>query len=86
MSVGRICVRAVHTADPVETLRAAGRRMRDHAVGCLVVVDRKGAPTGIVTDRDLMLRCVAEGDAADAVSVAQAMSAPVVSVLPDRVG
>lgn len=80
MSVGKICVRAVHTAEAGETLRAAGARMRDHAVGCLVVVDRKGLPAGIVTDRDLMLRCVAEDDSPDAVSVAQAMSTPVVSV------
>lgn len=79
MSVGRICMRAVSTADPEETLAAAGARMRDHAVGSLVVVDAKGIPVGMLTDRDLMLRCVAEGDDPHAVRVAQAMSAPVIT-------
>jgi len=79
MSVGRICMRAVSTAEPEETLAAAGARMRDHAVGSLVVVDAKRMPVGIVTDRDLMLRCVAGGDDPDTVRVAQAMSAPVVT-------
>lgn len=79
MSVGRICMRAVSTAEPEETLAMAGARMRDHAVGCLVVVDAKRVPVGMVTDRDLMLRCVAGGDDPEDVRVAQAMSAPVVT-------
>jgi CBS domain-containing protein len=66
-------------AAPDETLRAAGRRMREQGVGSLVVVDGKTRPVGIVTDRDLMLRCVADADDADDVRVAQVMSTPVVT-------
>lgn len=79
MSVGRICVRSVATATPQETLREAARRMREHAVGSLVVVDGKTRPVGVLTDRDVMLRCVAGADDADDVRVAQAMSTPVVT-------
>jgi CBS domain-containing protein len=79
MSVGRICVRSVATATAEETLRAAAQRMSEHAVGSLVVVDGKNRPVGVLTDRDLMLRCVAEGGDADEVRVAQAMSTPVVT-------
>jgi CBS domain-containing protein len=79
MSVGRICVRSVATASADETLRVAGQRMRDHGVGSLVVVDGKTRPVGVLTDRDLMLRCVAGSDDAATVAVAQAMSTPVVT-------
>src|SRR5689334_12796144 len=42
-----------------ETVAEAARRLRDERVGCLVVT-RDGRPIGIVTDRDLALRVVAE--------------------------
>ncbi|APR88026.1 CBS domain protein [Minicystis rosea] len=43
-----------------ETAGAAARRMRDFRVGCVVVV-RESRPVGILTDRDIVLRVVAEG-------------------------
>ena len=43
-----------------ETAATAARRMRDFRVGCVVVV-RESRPVGILTDRDLVLRVVAEG-------------------------
>jgi CBS domain-containing protein len=43
-----------------ETAFNVARRMRDFHVGCVVVV-RESHPIGIVTDRDLVLRVVAEG-------------------------
>lgn len=47
-------------ADLDETAIDVARRMRDFRVGC-VVVTRGARPIGIVTDRDLALRVVAEG-------------------------
>jgi CBS domain-containing protein len=47
-----------------ETVAEAARRLRDQRVGCLVVT-RDGRPIGIVTDRDLALRVVAEARDAD---------------------
>ncbi|MEZ4416057.1 MAG: CBS domain-containing protein [Gemmatimonadota bacterium] len=61
MSAGRICTRVVQTATAHEPVFDAARRMRDHHVGTLVVVDDDRRPIGIVTDRDLTVRCVAEG-------------------------
>jgi len=34
--------------------------MREHNVGTVVVTDERGRPTGILTDRDLSLRVIAE--------------------------
>jgi len=43
-----------------EPVIEVARKMRDGRVGC-VVVTRRGRPIGIVTDRDLAVRAVAEG-------------------------
>lgn len=50
----------VATVTTDETLEHAARVMRDRRVGCLIVT-QAGHPIGIVTDRDLVLRAVAEG-------------------------
>ena len=60
MSVGRICVREVELADPDEAVQLAARRMHDHNVGTLVVCDASRRPVGMLTDRDLAVRVVAE--------------------------
>jgi CBS domain-containing protein len=43
-----------------ESVASAAKRLRDERVGCLVVT-RGGHPIGILTDRDLAVRVVAEG-------------------------
>jgi len=59
MSIGRICVRSVDLANPQESAWEAAERMRQRAVGSLVVVDANIHPVGIVTDRDLVERVLA---------------------------
>ena len=52
--------RPVITATLDDTVFDVACRMRDQHVGCVVVV-RDGRPIGMLTDRDLVLRVVAEG-------------------------
>jgi CBS domain-containing protein len=61
MSVGRICVREVDTAQPEESVAVAAQRMHQRAVGTLVVVNDASQVVGIVTDRDLVSRLLATG-------------------------
>lgn len=61
MSIGRICRREVHVASTTESARAVAERMREHNVGTMVVLDERKRPAGVVTDRDLVLRVMAEG-------------------------
>ena len=44
-----------------ETLAQAARRMRDLDVGALPVCGDDDQLTGIITDRDIVIRCVASG-------------------------
>ena len=76
MKVGEVCVRDVEVAGPRESARDAARRMSERAVGTLVVVDALRRPLGIVTDRDVMVRCVAEPHDPARTEVARIMSGP----------
>ena len=71
----------VRTAAPDTQLREVAVMMRDGDVGSLPVVEN-GKLVGIVTDRDIVVRAVAEGR--DATSpVSEAMTAEIYAVRPD---
>ncbi|HUL04347.1 MAG TPA: CBS domain-containing protein [Gemmatimonadales bacterium] len=78
MSAGRICSRVVVTALPGELVRVAARRMAEHDVGTLVVIKDKVSreAIGIVTDRDIAIRCVADGLDPDQSLVSTIMTTP----------
>ncbi|HVL47076.1 MAG TPA: CBS domain-containing protein [Candidatus Thermoplasmatota archaeon] len=81
MIVDSVMTRKVVTIAPRASAREASRLMRAKAIGCLVVVDG-GAPLGVVTERDLAFRVLAEGRDPDGTRVADVMSAPVATVDP----
>jgi CBS domain-containing protein len=57
------------TGEASATLADAARAMRDDDIGAVLVVDN-GAVTGIVTDRDIAVRAVADGADPQATKVA----------------
>jgi CBS domain-containing protein len=76
------------TADPrtVETgatVADAAREMRDGDVGAVVVVDN-GKVAGIITDRDIAVRVVAEGLDPDATRVGEAGTMDPVTLTVDQ--
>lgn len=81
MEIKDIMVRKVLTAGPDETVTAAAKKMRDANIGCLVIVN-SGTMRGIVTDRDLTVRCSSEGHDPRTSKVSQFMTAEVVSAQP----
>ena len=83
LRVKDVKVRSVMTASPDERALDAARRLSDKQLGTLVVVDATGRPLGILTDRDLMERCVVQGRNARRVRVGDVMSGPVIWVRDD---
>ena len=57
MSLERICNKIVVTISPDATALEAAKLMQSKHVGCLVVTDGS-RPTGILTDRDIVLKLV----------------------------
>lgn len=80
MSVGRICVREVVLAEQDETVAEAAARMDREGVGTLIVTGEDDRPVGILTDRDVALRCVGQGLDPHVTEVADLMTAPVRAV------
>jgi CBS domain-containing protein len=60
MKLSDIFTREVVAAGPEEPLAAIARRMKEHHVGAVVIVEDQ-RPVGIVTDRDLALALGAQG-------------------------
>lgn len=74
MSVKRICNPEVDVISADETVQTAAGRMHARKVGTLVVVNKRQEPVGIVTDRDLAVRIVAEGRDATMTQVGEVMT------------
>lgn len=82
MSVKRYCSRNVDTVTPAESVQTAAGRLHARKVGCLVVVDalNQRQPIGIVTDRDIAVRVVAEGRDPQSTCISDIMT-----LFPDKV-
>jgi CBS domain-containing protein len=81
-------IREIMTADPrtVESsasLTDAARAMRDDDIGAVLVVDG-GQVTGIVTDRDIAVRAVAEGADPQSTKVADVCSSQLTALTVDQ--
>lgn len=74
MSVGRICVRDVDVAELDEAVWEAAERMHQRAVGTLVILNDAKQPIGIMTDRDLVERVLAQRLDPTTTSVRQVMT------------
>ena len=71
----------IRTATPETTLREAAQMMREGDVGAVPVVEN-GRLVGIITDRDVVIRAVADGKPADS-PVTDAMTRELVTAAPD---
>jgi len=82
MTAGRICSRVLATASPHESVLKAARRMAEYDVGALVVLkeDRATRAVGVITDRDIVMRCVAEQLDPERATVSEIMTTPVFTV------
>lgn len=63
-------VRSVVTVEADESVASAAQKLADAHVGCVVVV-REGRPIGMLTDRDLVVRVLAQGRSATATRVSE---------------
>lgn len=83
MKVRDIMTNGVIRIHPEETVEVAARALAHYNIGALPVCDDKGALCGMVTDRDLVTRCVASNQSPATTTVRQVMTAQVLSVQPD---
>jgi len=81
LKVEDVMVKEVITIDENLTVKEAAGIMNKFEIGCLIAV-RKGKAMGIITERDLLKRVVAEAKDATETKVKDIMSSPLVVVEP----
>ena len=84
-SVEDIMTASPAMCSPDTPLQDVARMMVDNDCGCIPVVEVDGArvPVGVITDRDIASRVVAEGRDARSLSAGDAMTRPAISVARD---
>jgi CBS domain-containing protein len=82
-SVGDIMTRNPRTVEAGDSVAEAARQMRDGDFGSVLVLDN-GRVDGIVTDRDIAVRAVAEGRDPESTQVSEIYSTGVATVEPSQ--
>ena len=73
---------AIHIS-PTESVEVAARTLTHYNIGVLPVCGNDGKVCGLVTDRDLVTRCMASGRVPSQTTVRDIMTSQVTSVQPD---
>ncbi|WP_026239964.1 CBS domain-containing protein [Parafrankia discariae] len=81
-TVAEVMTREPAIVQPDQSLAEAARTMRETDAGDVLVVD-DGKLVGILTDRDIVIRIVAENRDTSAAKVREAFSAELETVTPD---
>ena len=81
-TVEEIMTRDPRTIDASDTIADAARVMRDADIGDVIVMD-DGQVSGIVTDRDIAVRGVADGRDPDSTSVSEVCTTGVETMAPE---
>ena len=83
MKVKEVMTPKVIRISPEETAAVAARTLTHYNIGALPVCGSDGRVCGVVTDRDLVTRCLASGRMPGATKVRDVMSGNVVAAQPD---
>lgn len=82
LKAGDVMVREVITIDENASVKEAADIMNQFEIGSIIAT-RKGKAVGIITERDLLKRIVAEGKNAKKTRVKDIMSSPLVVITPN---
>ena len=83
MKVREIMTKHVVRIHPDEPVEVAARALTHYNVGAMPVCGSDGRLCGMVTDRDLVTRCVASGRSTGTTTVRDVMTGRVISAGPD---
>ena len=83
MKIREVMTQPVIRIGADETVEVAARTLTHYNIGALPVCGSDGRVRGLVTDRDLVTRCIAAGRNPGMTKVSQVMSSSVVGIPPD---
>ncbi|KIL52391.1 hypothetical protein KP77_06510 [Jeotgalibacillus alimentarius] len=80
MNIREVMTDEIYTCKITDSVETAAELMRTHNIGVLPVLDENGSPAGMITDRDIVIRGVAEHKGQ---TVDQVMTHELIHVTPD---
>ena len=83
MKLREIMTTPVIRIDPQESVAVAARTLTHYNIGMLPVCGSDGRICGVVTDRDIVTRCLAAGRQPGTTTVREIMSGNVIAAMPD---
>lgn len=83
MKVSEVMTPNVVKISPEESVSVAARTLAHYNIGALPVCGTDGRLCGVVTDRDLVTRCVASNREPERTKIREVMTGRVLSVAPD---
>ncbi len=83
MKVRDVMTTNVATVAPEKTVSDTARVMQAHNVGAVPVCQQNGIVVGIVTDRDIVVRCIANNGDPKTTQVKDVMTQEVITASPD---
>jgi len=83
VKVRDIMRKTIVTAADTDSVAVVSKLMDKHSIGSVIVVNKSKKPVGIVTERDIVKRVVAENLVPAKVKASQVMSKPLMTVDPD---
>ncbi len=82
MHVSEVMSKGIISVTSLDSVKKVAKLMKDQDIGAVPVIE-KGRPVGFVTDRDIVLHCVASGYNLDG-PISHAMSGNVITVHEDE--
>lgn len=83
MKLREVMTHPVIRIHPDESVAVAARTLTHYNIGILPVCGSDGRVCGLVTDRDLVTRCIASGRSPANTPVRQVMTSQIISARPD---
>lgn len=83
MKCSEVMTKNPKTCAPTDTVNQAAQLMKSEDVGPIPIVSGNGKLEGIITDRDIVLKVVAEGKDAKTTKLSEVMTTDVVTCTPD---
>ena len=83
MKLREVMTNTVVRIHPTESVSVAARMLANYNIGMLPVCGSDGRICGLVTDRDIVTRCLAAGRSPGTTTVREVMTANVIAAGPD---
>ncbi len=83
MEVKEIMTHKPITVTPEENTALAARLLHRYNIGALPVCTSDGRLRGLVTDRDIVMRCIAPGEEPEATKISHIMTRKMITVAPE---